>query len=421
MDRIQKIWVDLLGHDFIRVPRLSRIYYCNRFFNYPLKPLNALFGLGIVNSARVIASYAWRKIHPLPREEFFEQCVINRFGDRLYRIFFKTYTEKVWGIPCTEIRSDWAAQRIQGLSLVRAIWNAFRGNPDGNVKTLIDEFDYPRLGPGMLWERMEEKIVSAGNTIDKGREITRIDHNGDDLILRVIHASTDDPNDLQEAVGSCYFSTMPLRTMLLRMNPAPPEKVLEAAMRLRYRDFITVNLILDDTELFPDNWIYVHSPKVRVGRIQNFRNWSKDLVPEAGHSNIGMEYFCFEGDALWSLSDDELKQLAQAELGELGLTKNANVVDGFVVRVKKAYPMYDEHFAENLAIIRQWISRFKNFQPLGRNGLHKYNNQDHSMLTAILAVENLVSNGHHDIWQVNTDTEYQETVNPRASALSRRH
>jgi len=410
MDRIQKIWRDLLGPDFIRVPRLSRIYYRNRFFNYPLKPLNALFGLGVVNSARVIASYAWRKIRPLPREEFFEQYVINRFGDRLYRIFFKTYTEKVWGIPCTEIRSDWAAQRIQGLSLVRAILNAFSGSPDDSVKSLIDEFDYPRLGPGMLWERMESSIVEAGNKVSKCREITRIDHNGDDLILRLIHASTDDPNDLQESVGSYYFATMPLRTLLLRMNPAPPEEVLEAAMRLRYRDFITVNLILDDTVLFPDNWIYVHSPKVRVGRIQNFRNWSKALVPEAGHSNIGMEYFCFEGDEVWNMTDDELKQLAQTELGELGLAKNANVVDGFVVRVKKAYPMYDEHFARNLAVIQKWLGRFKNFHPLGRNGLHKYNNQDHSMLTAILAVENLVGNAHHDIWQVNTDTEYQETT-----------
>lgn len=408
MDRIQAMWTDLLGPDFIRVPRLSRIYYRNRFFNYPLKPWNALFGLGIFNSTRVVVSYIWRQLRPLAHEEFFEQYVINRFGDRLYTIFFKTYTEKVWGIPCTEIRSDWAAQRIKGLNLVQAIKSAFVAESGSKVKSLIEEFDYPRLGPGMLWERMEDKIAAGGGQCQKRREVVQIDHDGQ-RILRLIHAASDNLADQQEVVGSFYLSTMPLRTMLLRMNPLPPDNVLQAAKALRYRDFITVNLILDNTELFPDNWIYVHSPSVRVGRIQNFRNWSKDLVPEAGHTGIGMEYFCFEGDDLWNMDDEALVLLARKELKKLGLARKAKVTDGFVIRVKKAYPMYDEKVLENLGIIRQWIDKFDNLQQIGRNGLHRYNNQDHSMLTGIYAAENLLHNAGHDIWSVNTDSEYQET------------
>lgn len=407
MDRVQKTWTELLGKDFIRVPRLSRIYYRNRYFNYPLKPWNALFGLGIINSVRVVASYAWRQVRPLPHEEFFEQYVINRFGDRLYAIFFKTYTEKVWGIPCTEIRADWAAQRIKGLNLLQAIKSAFIAESGSKVKSLIEEFDYPRLGPGMLWERMEDRAVEGGSQCLKSREVVRVDHDGN-KILCVAHAAVNNPDDVQETVGSYYFGTMALRTMLSRMNPPPPPEVTAAAARLRYRDFITVNLILDDTELFPDNWIYVHSPKVCVGRIQNFRNWSKELVPEAGHTGIGMEYFCFEDDDLWSMTDEELIALAQAELRLLGLARKAHVTDGFVIRVKKAYPMYDENFAGNLGVIRQWIGQFTNLQQIGRNGLHKYNNQDHSMLTAMLGVQNLMDNAEHDIWMVNTDSDYQE-------------
>ena len=408
MDRVQRTWTTLLGKDFIRVPRLSRIYYRNRYFNYPLKPWNALFGLGLINSFRVVASYFWRQLRPLPHEEFFEQYVINRFGDRLYQIFFKTYTEKVWGIPCTEIRADWAAQRIKGLNLLQAIKSAFVAESGSKVKSLIEEFDYPRLGPGMLWERMEERAVETGHcTSLLGREVVRIDHD-DRRILRIVHAASDNPADLQELTGSFYFGTMPLRTLLQRMNPAPPDLVMAAANRLRYRDFITVNLVLDDTELFPDNWIYVHAPKVRVGRIQNFRNWSRELVPEAGHTGIGMEYFCFEGDDLWSMSDEALINLAQKELRKLGLARKAHVTDGFVIRVKKAYPMYNEDFAENLAIIRAWLDNFENLQQIGRNGLHKYNNQDHSMLTGMLGVENLLDNAGHDIWAVNSDSEYQE-------------
>ncbi len=407
--RVSDLWRELLGADFISVPRLSRIYYRGRFFHYPLRPWNALWGLGIGNSVLVLGSYLWRQARPLPKEDFFEQYVSNRFGDRLYRIFFKTYTEKVWGIPCAEIRSDWAAQRIKGLCLMQAVKSAFLGGPNGDVKTLIDKFDYPHLGPGMLWERMADTIGDAGNTVLNNREVMRIDHDNAGQVLRVVHTASDDSGDVQEATGEYYFSTMPLRTMLSRMNPAPPDNVMAAARALRYRDFITVNLVMAGGDLFPDNWIYVHSTDVRVGRIQNFRNWSRDLVPDANHTGIGMEYFCFEDDDLWAMDDAALIKLAQDELEQLGLAGDAKVTSGFVVRVKKAYPMYDENFAPNIEIIREWLDGFRNLQQLGRNGLHKYNNQDHSMLTGMLGVENYLENAQHDIWAVNTDSNYQET------------
>lgn len=405
---VQEIWKELLGDDFIRVPRLSRIYYRNRYFHYPLKPLNALTGLGVVNSLSILGSYAWRQMRPLPAEDFFEQYVINRFGDRLYEIFFRSYTEKVWGIPCTEIRADWAAQRIKNLCLKEAVRSAFFGDSNSKVKSLIEEFDYPRRGPGMLWERMADAITGAGNTVVTDREVTGIEHEGS-RVVAITHTDADGGDPVRENVDY-VFSTMPLRTLLRRMSPAPPKEVLDAAGRLQYRDFITVNLIVNAAELFPDNWIYVHSPEVRVGRIQNFRNWSRDLSPDPGRIGVGMEYFCFEGDDLWSMSDDALVDLATNELARLGLARADQVVDGFALRVKKAYPMYDEHFAENLAVIRQWLSRFENLQQLGRNGLHKYNNQDHSMLTAMCGVANLVDSAGHDLWALNSDDEYQETA-----------
>ena len=407
MGRVERLWREGLGDDFIKGARLSRIYYRGKFFHYPLKPWNAFFGLGVWNTAMVLASYARAKLRPIPLEEYFEPYIINRFGRRLYEIFFRTYTEKVWGIPCAQIRADWAAQRIKGLSLIQAIKGAFLGNRGGKVKSLIEEFDYPRLGPGMLWERLAENLEAAGNAVHLGREVREIHHEGE-RITRVIHADAATHANAQDLVGDFYFSSMALRTFIDRMRPLPPDAVIEAAHSLRYRDFLTVNLILERDDLFPDNWIYVHSPDVRVGRIQNFGNWSKALVPEPHRTSIGMEYFCFEGDDLWTHTDEQLIDLAKGELELLGLAPASNVKDGFVLRVKKAYPMYNGDFAHNLAIIRDYLKQFTNLQLLGRNGLHKYNNQDHSMLTAFLGVDNLLHGDANDIWQVNSDSEYQE-------------
>lgn len=408
MDRVQRLWQEVLGPDFIKVPRLSRIYYRNKFFNYPLKPWNAFFGLGIWNSILVLASYAKAHLRPLPQEDFFDQYMINRFGRRLYEIFFKTYTEKVWGIPCSQIRADWAAQRIKGLSLIQAIKSAFFGDSGGKVKSLIEEFDYPRLGPGQLWERMAEQLVKSGNPVLTSREVREI-HHRDGRIVKIVHTETGKNGEtVEELTGAYYFSSMPLRTLIDRLVPAPPREVVEAAHALHYRDFLTVNLILERDDLFPDNWIYVHSPDVRVGRIQNFGNWSKDLVPEPGRTSIGMEYFCFEADDLWEMSNEDLVDLAKRELEQLGLAPASNVIEGFVLRVKKAYPMYNGDFSHNLEKVRNYLGQFTNLQQLGRNGLHKYNNQDHSMLTAFIGVDNLVHGEDNDLWQVNSDSDYQE-------------
>jgi len=407
IDRADRLWRKVLGEDFIRVPRLSRILYRGKFFRYPLQPWNAFWGLGPWNTLAVLASYARAKLRPRSHEEYFDHYIINRFGRRLYEIFFKTYTEKVWGIPCSQIRSEWAAQRIQGLSLIKAIRNAFFGKADGSVKTLIEEFDYPRLGPGMLWERVADLVQESGSTLHLGREVREIWHD-DQQITRIVHVDPETGEDEQVVSGSAYLSTMPLRTLIDRLHPAAPREIIDAAHELRYRDFLTVNLILKQENLFPDNWIYIHSPDVRVGRIQNFGNWSRELVPEPNRSSIGMEYFCFEGDDLWMMEDADLLALARAELEELGLARSTDVVDGFVMRVKKAYPMYNGKFGHNLETLKKYLSRFKNLQLLGRNGLHKYNNQDHSMLTGFLAADNLLHGQEHDIWLVNTDTEYHE-------------
>jgi len=406
--RVQKLWVEILGEDMIKVRRLSRIYYRGHYFLYPLKPWNAFTGLGSWNCLRIVASYLHSQMFPHPKEDFFDQYIINRFGRRLYEIFFRTYTEKVWGIPCSEIRADWAAQRIKGLCLKQAVLNAF-GHSQTGVKSLIEEFDYPRLGPGMLWENLATKIAESGGQINLNQDVKSICHaNG--RITHLLYGSTDSTDKDQVAGGQYFFSTMPLRTLLCRLHPPPPQEVTQAAQSLRYRDFITVNLIIRRENLFPDNWIYVHSPDVQVGRIQNLGNWSSALVPQKGFSSLSMEYFCFENDDLWAKTDDQILKLAKQELQKLGLAQISEVDEGFVLRVKKAYPMYDADFHDHLDVIHQYLGQFDNLHVLGRNGLHKYNNQDHSMLTAMLTAENLLHSASHDIWAINSDSEYQETM-----------
>jgi len=411
---IQTIWREVLGADFHSVQRLSRIYYDGKFFDYPLRPWNALAGLGPAASAAIVASYIRRKLAPLPCEHNFEQFITNRFGDRLYRTFFKTYTEKVWGMPCAEIQSDWAAQRIQDLSLASAIGNAFFKRSATSSRSLIDQFDYPRLGPGMLWQRMADRISDAGSRIDYQQQVTAIQHDGHGTVTRVLHQPLLFANTCSavpqptEAPVHELFSSMPLQALIQALQPHPPESVLAAARALRYRDFLTVNLCMQGENPFPDQWIYIHSPQVRVGRIQNFRNWSRDLVPTPNSIGIGMEYFCTAGDDLWTMPDDQLCGLATDELRRLGLSGNLQLADAFVMRVKKAYPVYDADFASNINTIKAWLTTVKNLHTIGRNGLHRYNNQDHSMLTALRAVDNVLRGTNNDLWQINADTEYGE-------------
>jgi len=405
---IQQLWEEVMGDDFLVRPRLSRIHYNDHFFHYPLKPVEALVGLGPLEAFRILASYLRARTFPIEDERTFEEWVVNRFGRRLFEIFFQTYTEKVWGRPCSEIGAEWAAQRIKNLDLVTAVRNALLGaRGDGEVvTTLIDRFYYPRLGPGMLWERWSERLAERGVEIRMQAEVTRLLHRDG----RVVAAEARRPDGTTDRVeGEHFISTMPIRELIRALSPSPPSEVAEAAERLEYRDFLTVVLIVDVEELFPDNWIYIHSPEVRVGRIQNFKNWSPDMVPDPSMTSLGLEYFVHEGDDLWSLSDPELIDLGARETARLGLVAEGTVRDGTVVRVRKAYPVYDGGYREALATIRGWLAGLDNLQLVGRNGQHRYNNQDHSMLTGILAARN-VAGEDHDIWSVNVDEEYHEAA-----------
>ncbi len=412
IEPVEALWHEILGEDFISVPRLSRIHYNGKYFNYPLKASNALLGLGIWNATLIVLSYIRAKLWPSKVEENFEQWVSNRFGRRLYETFFKTYTEKVWGIPCTEIRAEWAAQRIQGLSLARAILSAASLNKRSTkIKTLINEFQYPRLGPGQMWEACRDRIVDAGNQVLMRHHATAVEVADG----RVVAVRAQTPNGEIRLDADHVISTMPVRSLVRSLDPAVPASVRQAGEGLKYRDFLVVALMLDRSDLFPDNWIYIHTPGVKVGRIQNFNNWSAAMVPEPGRTCLGLEYFCFKGDGLWTMLDGDLVALATRELAQLGLGEAEWVVDGAVIRMPKAYPIYDSEYADHLQAVRDFIDPIPNLHTVGRNGMHKYNNQDHSMLTAMMAVQNM-NGAEYDIWAVNTDFEYHEEqrVEPRA-------
>lgn len=409
---VEQFWKDALSREeFLHRRRLSRIYYNQKFFHYPLKPLNALMGLGLVNSCLIVASYLWAKIFPKLPEDNFECWVSNRFGWRLYQTFFKTYTEKVWGMPAHTIAAEWAAQRIKGLSLVVAMKNALLksgSNGDGVVKTLIDSFDYPQRGPGMMWERIAELVQKRGSDVLTGTAVDAICWSG--KRVQTVRINRGEHRESME--GDEFISTMPLRELIQKLEPPAPPEVLEAATSLHYRDFLTVALILNKADVFPDNWIYIHDPKVLVGRVQNFKNWSPYMVPDQTKTCLGLEYFCFEGDGLWTMTDSDLLELGARELEAIGLAKRSEVEDGTVVRMPKAYPVYDDTYQDALKVIRQFLGRLKNLQVVGRNGMHRYNNQDHSMLTAMLAIENMFG-AHHDLWEVNADQEYHEETTSR--------
>ncbi len=410
---VSALWQELLGPDLLRRPRLSRIYYRGKFFDYPLRAANVLSNLGLATSAAVVISYLRARLSPIRPEASFEDWVVNRFGRRLYSLFFKSYTEKVWGIPCRDIGAQWAAQRIRGLSLWTALMSMLRPRGGGTIKTLIHEFEYPRLGPGMMWEACRDRIEAGGNSVHLGAAVVALPHDG----RRIRSVIVESNGVRREQPASHVISTMPIRHLVTRLVPAPPPEVSAAAGRLKYRDFLTVALIVDAPDLFPDNWIYVHDPAVRVGRIQNFKNWSPEMVPDAGLTCLGLEYFCSVGDDLWTLPDDRLIALGEREVAAIGLLNGARVLDATVLRVRNAYPVYDDGFEEAVTTVRAWTATLGNLQLVGRNGMHKYNNQDHSMLTAQLAVRNLLGE-RHDLWAINADEEYQEEHDLRALAAS---
>jgi protoporphyrinogen oxidase len=404
---VEELWHEILpGEDFMVRPRMSRIYYQGRYFDYPLRASNALRNLGALEAARCLGSYAWTRLRPPRDQSTLEGWIVARFGRRLYEHFFRGYNEKLWGVPVSRLPADFAAQRIKGMSLLDAVLDALspRRNPK-RITSLIEEFRYPRLGPGMMWERCRELVEARGGVVRLGARVVGVRHAAGRATAVVTEA-----RDGVRVEHPCehVVSSMPLRELVAALDPAPPPEVVRAAADLRYRDFLTVALVVPWEDGFPDNWIYVHAPDVQVGRIQNFGSWSPHMVRD-GRTCLGLEYFVFEGDETWRRADAELVEQARRELGALGLVDPARVEAGYVVRVPKAYPFYDERYRANVARIVDWLAAHApNVHPVGRNGMHRYNNQDHSMLTAMLAAENVATGSSHDVWAVNVEAEYHE-------------
>lgn len=407
------LWKELLPDDFIERPRSSRIFYGKKFYSYPLKAFEALTNLGIFQSAACVLSYAWARINRVENPKTFHQWVRNQFGERLFRIFFKTYTEKVWGMNCDEISADWAAQRIKGLNLGAAVWNALtrgrktvKAEGDEVIKTLIESFEYPRKGPGMMWEAAAAKTRAQGGEIVMGRTLSKLSRDEKTGIWTVTATAEDGSEESWTAHH--VISSAPIRELGNALSPRPMS--LFSARSLKYRDFITVALITTRKDLFADNWIYIHDPAVKVGRVQNFRSWSPEMVPDPNLACLGLEYFCFEGDDMWTASDEDLVALAKREIAQIGLVNEDEVVDACVVRQPKAYPVYDDDYKHHVSMIRLDLERTcPGLHLVGRNGMHKYNNQDHAMMTAMLTVENILAGQRiWDVWNVNEDAEYHE-------------
>jgi protoporphyrinogen oxidase len=408
---VDDLWHEVMREEFLLRPRMSRIFWRGKFLDYPLNGTDVIRKLGAVELFLVGMSYLWAVVKPKGREDNFEQWVSNRFGKRLYQHFFKGYTEKVWGVPTTELRAEWAAQRIKGLSFFSAAKAAFFGNRGNKIKSLIGEFHYPRLGPGQMWETMAEEIVAAGGEVRLNAPVGKLEVRDGRIVALEAGGERIEPSDV--------ISSLPLRATVSIAGDAAPGPIKTAAQGLRYRDFLTVALVIDGEDLFPDNWIYIHDDRVRVGRIQNYRSWSPWMVPDPSKACVGLEYFCFNGDDLWSMDDDRLVELAKRELAKLGLVSPEKVERGFVTRVPLAYPMYDADYAWRVDAIRAWLEGIANLQQVGRNGLHRYNNSDHSMLTAIRAVDNLVNGAAHDIWAVNAESAYHEEDSGDANPYKR--
>jgi protoporphyrinogen oxidase len=399
---VQRLWEEVLGDELLTRPRLSRIFYQGKFFDYPLTAKDVVGRLGFVESTRCALSYLRARAHRRPDADTFEEWVTTRFGRRLYDAFFRSYTEKVWGIPGSEIRSEWAAQRIRNFSLFKAMLT-IAGLSRGHVTTLIEEFHYPRLGPGQMWESFRWLLEERGVPVYLNERCVALRHDGR-RVERIVVESGDERREIE--VGA-VLSSIPLSELVVGLEPAAPDEVLAAARRLRYRDLVLVALVTGQECPFPDNWIYLHDPGTRAGRVQNFGAWSSDMV-EPGTTCLGVEYFCFVGDAIWELDEARAVALATDELAGIGLIDPAQITGGRMIRVPKAYPMYDSAYREAVEVIRAYLDRFGNLQPCGRNGLHRYNNQDHSMWTGILGTLNLLDGAGRDVWSVNVEEEYLE-------------
>ena len=417
---VDALWHEILpGEEFMLRPRMSRIFYRDKYFDYPLRATNALRNLGPVESVRCIVSYLWARVRPPQDQDTLAGWVIARFGRRLYEHLFKTYNEKLWGVPVSKLPADFAAQRIKNLSLMGAAINSIL--PKGGqtkITSLIEQFHYPMYGPGMMWERCRDQAVKHGAEVVMDAKVVAIEH--DNGQAKAVIAQ-DSEGTRRRYECDHVISSMPLSHLAQAMESQVPEPVRAAAADLRYRDFLTVALVVPEAAGFPDNWIYIHAVNVKVGRIQNFGTWSPCLVKE-GRTCLGMEYFVFEGDDTWTMSDEALIEQAKRELQTLGLVNSSQVEAGYVVRVPKAYPFYDQRYKDNVATIVRWLSEnATNVHPVGRNGMHRYNNQDHSMYTAMLTAENIATGTSHDVWNVNVEQAYHETTTPAGSPASGAH
>lgn len=404
---VEAFWHEILpDEDFMMRPRMSRIYYDGKYFDYPLRISNVLGNLGILESIRCVLSYVWVRIRPPKDQTTLEGWIAARFGWRLYNHFFKTYNEKLWGVPTNKLPADFAAQRIKNLSFLNAVTTALlpkRNQKD--ITSLIEEFQYPKHGPGMMWERCRDLVEAKGCKVVMNARVVDIRHDNDKAVSVV--AETPDGAHTEYACDH-VISSMPISQLLQAMDPPAAPTAVQAAGDLRYRDFLTVALVVPEQYSFPDNWIYVHSREVQVGRIQNFGSWSPYMVKE-GRTCLGLEFFVFEGDETWTKPDEELVEQGKRELDVLGLVDPSKVEAGYVVRMPKAYPFYDENYKANVARIVEWLEDCApNVHPVGRNGMHRYNNQDHSMYTAMLTVDNIATGSHHDVWSVNVEEEYHE-------------
>ena len=409
---VVELWNEILPDDFIERPRLSRIFYGGKFYAYPLRAFEAFVNLGPIESALCMASFGWAKLTPIKAPATFHQWVRNQFGERLFGIFFKTYTEKVWGMSCDEISADWAAQRIKGLDLLAAVLDGVkrslhlhRAAGDGGPKTLIESFRYPRRGPGMMWEACKARILALGGRVELGVKVTGLAFDADTGLWTV---SATRGEEIVTYQARNVVSSAPIRELIDAISPRPASH--NAATALGYRDFLTVVLIGQTARQLPDNWVYIHDPAVRVGRVQNFRSWSPEMIPDAASTCLGLEYFCFEGDGLWTSSDADLLELAKSEIETIGLMRAADVVDGTVVRQAKAYPVYDGGYRGHVESVRADIAaHYPGLHLVGRNGMHKYNNQDHAMMTGMLTAANILAGATlFDVWDVNEDAEYHE-------------
>jgi len=416
---VNALWHELLGADFRPVDRLTRIYYRGKFFNYPIKAFDAFSKLGPVASIHAVISYLGAQLDRDGEPETFEDWVSTKFGRKLYETFFKTYTEKVWGIPCREIGADWAAQRIKGLDIWEVLKNAVVPAAQQKVKTLVEQFDYPRLGAGQMYEAMCSRAADAGAEVLLDHRVVAFHLDGDRV--KEVSAVGSDGEEVTISAGH-FFTSAPITQVVTSFDPPEAEPIRRSAEALYYRDHITVNLLVARDGLFPDQWIYAHAPEVEMARVANYGNFSADMVNHQRRSALGVEYFVFKGDAIWNKRDEELEQLAVAELDELGLVRRGSIERAWVVRETECYPTYYLGFEEHFDRLRRRLDEIGNLHPIGRGGMYKYNNQDHSIVTGMLAARNVLDGerAHRDLWSVNVDAEYHESASrkPRAEGSS---